>query len=181
MQSTLNPKNTLFVCIDLQEKLLPTMAHKDELVQNANLLLNAAQILGAPTLISEQYPKGLGKTHELIQAPQGAKVLEKTSFGLFNDECIKEFIGGSGCKTLVLFGIESHICVLQSVIDALNLGYECIIAGDALSSRSAMHHKFALDFFAQNGASVLPSESIIFRLLGDSKHEKFKEISALIK
>ena len=181
MQSTLNPKNTLFVCIDLQEKLLPLMAHKDELAQNANLLLNAAQILGAPTLISEQYPKGLGKTHELIQTPQNAKVLEKTSFGLFNDERIKEFIGGSGCKTLVIFGIESHICVLQSIIDALNLGYECVVAGDGVSSRSATHHKFALDFFAQNGASVLPSESIIFRLLGDSKHEKFKEISALIK
>lgn len=181
MQSTLNPTKTLFICIDLQEKLLPLMSRKDEVVKNANLLLRVAQILGAQTLITEQYPKGLGSTHADIKATQGAAKLEKTSFGIFNDEGIKEFITKSGCETLVIFGIESHICVLQSVIDALNLGFECVVAGDALGSRDESHHKFALDFFKQQGASVLPSESIVFRLLGDSKHPNFKAISALIK
>lgn len=187
MQSTLNPKNTLFVCIDIQEKLLPLMAHKDEVIKNANLLLQTAEILGAQSLVSEQYPKGLGKTCEQIKIPQNAKVLEKTSFGIFGDRAMREFIANSGCKTLVIFGIEAHICVLQSVIDALALGYECVLAADALSSRNATHQIYALDFFSslQNGASksisVLPAESIVFRLLGDSKHANFKEISALIK
>lgn len=181
MQSTLNPTKTLFVCIDLQDKLLPLMDHKDEVVKHANLLLNAAQILGAQMLITEQYPKGLGKTHADIKVPQGVKMLEKTSFGIFNDEYIKEYMIKSGCKTLVIFGIESHICVLQSVIDALNLGFECIVASDGTSSRNETHHKFALEFFAQKGASVLPSESIVFRLLGDSQHPNFKAISALVK
>lgn len=181
MQSILNPVKTLFVCIDLQEKLLSLMSRKDEVVKNANLLLRVAQILGAQTLITEQYPKGLGSTHEGIEAIQGAVRLEKTSFGIFNDEGIKEFITKSGCETLVIFGIESHICVLQSVIDALNFGFECIVASDALSSRNESHHKIALDFFKQKGASVLPSQSIVFGLLGDSKHPNFKELSALIK
>ena len=85
----LDTKNTLFVCIDMQERLLPLMAHKDEVIKNANLLLQTAEILGAQSLVSEQYPKGLGKTHELIQVPKGAKVLEKTSFGIFGDMAMR--------------------------------------------------------------------------------------------
>ena len=164
----LDTKNTLFVCIDIQEKLLPLMAHKDEVIKNANLLLQVAEILGAQSLVSEQYPKGLGKTCEQIKIPQNAKVLEKTSFGIFGDRDMREFIEGSGCKTLVIFGI-------------------CVLAADALSSRNATHQIYALDFFRslQNGASksisVLPSESVVFALLKDSKHANFKEISALIK
>ena len=183
----LDTKNTLFVCIDIQERLLPLMAHKDEVIKNANLLLQVAEILGAQSLVSEQYTKGLGKTCEQIKIPQNAKVLEKTSFGIFNDEGIKEFIKQSGCKTLVIFGIEAHICVLQSIVDALALGYECVLAADGVSSRNATHQIYSLDFFRslQNGSSksisVLPSESIVFALLKDSKHANFKEISALIK
>lgn len=183
----LDTKNTLFVCIDIQERLLPFMVHKDEVIKNANLLLQVAEILGAQSLVSEQYPKGLGKTCEQIKIPQNAKVLEKTSFGIFGDRDMREFIAESGCKTLVIFGIEAHICVLQSVTQAVNLGYECVLAADALSSRNATHQIYALDFFRslQNGASksisVLPSESVVFALLKDSKHANFKEISALIK
>ena len=183
----LDTKNTLFVCIDIQEKLLPLMAHKDEVVKNANLLLQVAEILGAQSLVSEQYPKGLGKTCEQIKIPQNAKVLEKTSFGIFGDKDMREFIANSGCKTLIIFGIEAHICVLQSVMQAVDLGYECVLVADALSSRNATHEIYALDFFRslQNGSSksisVLPSESVVFALLKDSKHTNFKEISALIK
>lgn len=181
MTSLDDAKNTLFICIDLQEKLLPLMASKDEVVKNANILLDAAHILGIKTLISEQYPKGLGKTHSDIKILQNAVVLEKTSFGIFNDEKIKEFIAQSGCKSLVFFGIESHICVLSSLLDGINLGYECILAADASSSRKFDNHKFALEFLAQIGVKILPSESILFRILGSSTHPNFKAISALVK
>ena len=163
------------------------MAHKDEVIKNANLLLQAAEILGAQSLVSEQYPKGLGKTCEQIKIPQNATILEKTSFGIFGDRAMREFVASSGCKTLVIFGIEAHVCVLQTVVDALALGYECVLAADALSSRNATHQIYALDFFRslQNSASksisVVPSESIVFRLLKDSKNPHFKAISALIK
>lgn len=175
------PNSTLFICIDLQEKLLPLMAHKDELVKNANILLNAACILNIQTLISEQYPKGLGKTDANISVPQNAVVLEKTSFGIFDDETMKARIAKSGCKKLVFFGVESHICVLSSVNEALNLGYECILAADATSARNPTHHALALDALRQNGVKVLPSQSVLFSLLKSATHPKFKEISALIK
>lgn len=175
------PNSTLFICIDLQEKLLPLMAHKDELVKNANILLNAAYILNIQTLISEQYPKGLGKTHAEIIIPQNAVVLEKTSFGIFDDETMKAHIAKSGCKKLVFFGVESHICVLSSLNEARNLGYECILAADATSARNLTHHQLALDESRQIGVKVLPSQSVLFSLLKSSTHPKFKEISALIK
>ncbi len=223
----LDAKNTLFVCIDLQDRLLPLMAHRDEVVKNANALLRGAEILGIQSLISEQYPRGLGATHADICLPRGAKVLEKTSFGLFGDNAAREFIAQSGRKCLVFFGIEAHICVLQSVVQAVNLGYECVVVGDGVSSRSAKSCEMGLDFlcsFSMNAfganfsasaatlnvaegfgelnstssddlkgalnaggarnlgvVSILPTESILFGLLKDSKHEKFKEISSLVK
>lgn len=212
----LDAKNTLFVCIDLQDRLLPLMARKDEVVKNANILLSAAQILGAQTLVSEQYPRGLGATHADIRLPAQAKVLEKTSFGVFGDRAMREFIAQSGRECLVFFGIEAHICVLQSVVQAANLGYECVVVGDCVSSRSEKSCEMGLDFLrsisadrvlnatnfsALNSAdfsatskkaefesfcgaksiSILPTESVLFNLLKDSKHEKFKEISSLVK
>ena len=185
----LDAKNTLFVCIDLQDRLLPLMARKDEVVKNANILLSAAQILGVQTLVSEQYPRGLGATHADIRLPAQAKVLEKTSFGVFGDTTMREFIAQSGRKCLVFFGIETHICVLQSVVQAANLGYECVVVGDCVSSRSAKSCEMGLDFLRSLGnsyeiegaVSILPTESVLFSLLKDSKHEKFKEISSLVK
>ena len=184
----LDAKNTLFVCIDLQDRLLPLMACKDEVVKNANILLSAAQILGAQTLVSEQYPRGLGATHADIRLPAQAKVLEKTSFGVFGDT-MREFIAQSGRECLVFFGIEAHICVLQSVVQAANLGYECVVVGDCVSSRNENTCEMGLDFLRSLGnsyeiegaISILPTESVLFSLLKDSKHEKFKEISSLVK
>ena len=185
----LDTKNTLFVCIDLQDRLLPLMAHRDEVVKNANTLLRAAEILGVQSLISEQYPRGLGATHADIELPRGAKVLEKTSFGLFGDSTVREFVAQSGRECLVFFGIEAHICVLQSVVQAVNLDYECVVVGDGVSSRSAKCCEMGLDFLRSLGnsckiegsVSILPTESVLFGLLKDSKHEKFKEISSLVK
>ena len=89
MRAVLKAKKMLFVCVDIQERLLELMAHKESVVKNANILLSSTQILQAPLLITEQYPKGLGKTHSAINLPENAPILEKTSFGIFGDEDIK--------------------------------------------------------------------------------------------
>ena len=85
----------------------------------------------------------------------------------------------------MFFGIEAHICVLQTIMQAVNLGYECVVVGDCISSRSGKSYEMALNFFhslsATETLSVLPAESVVFGLLKNSKHTKFKEISALIK
>ncbi|MCX2717199.1 isochorismatase family protein [Helicobacter sp. MIT 21-1697] len=181
MQPLIKAQKTLFICVDVQERLLGLMAHKDEVIKNTNILLESTQILKIPLLITEQYPKGLGKTHNAITLSPNAHILEKTSFGIFGDKKIKDYITQSKCKNLVFFGIESHICVLQSLIAARDLGYECILAADACSSRNENNHSLALEFFRTQGISVLPTESILFRILGDSMHTSFKAISALVK
>lgn len=173
--------DSLFVCIDIQEKLLPLISNKDEVVKNSNILLGGAEILGAKILISEQYTRGLGVTHSEIKAPTNAKVLEKTSFGVFGNSEMKKFIKKTSCKHLVLFGIETHVCVLQTVLQAVKLGYKCIVAGDAVGSRNEKNYLLALDFFRSLKVAVLPTESVLFNLLQDKQHEKFKEISSLVK
>lgn len=181
MRAILQSKDVLFICIDIQEKLTELMAHKEKVIKNANILLKAAAEFRIPTLVVEQYPKGLGKTHSAITIPEGVSVLEKISFGIFGDEGIASFIAQSKAKTLVFFGIETHVCVLQSLIEARHLGYECLLAADACSSREKASHKLALAFFNTQGIATLPTESILFRILGDCKHSSFKAISALVK
>lgn len=181
MRSILKTKRMLFVCIDVQEKLVGVMANKEKLIKNTNILLEAASLLGIPTLVTEQYPKGLGKTYSEIKIPQHSQVLEKTHFGIFGDENITRHIAQSKAKTLVFFGIESHVCVLQSIIEAQNRGYECLLAADACSSRDLQNHQLALEFFRTQGVGIFPTESILFRILGDCKHASFKAISALVK
>ncbi|WP_238700317.1 isochorismatase family protein [Helicobacter jaachi] len=178
---TLKAKKILFICLDMQERLLPAMARHDEILKNTRILLESAHILDIPTLITEQYPKGLGRTIETLKIPQNTHILAKTSFGIFDDADIKAHIGQSKRKTLVFFGIESHICVLQSIMQAQNLGYKCLLAADATSSRKESAYHLALEFLRFQGVGVLPTESILFSILGDSAHTSFKTISALVK
>ncbi len=181
MQSIIDSKQILFVCIDVQEKLLEHMAHKEKLIKNTNILLESSKELCIPTLITEQYPNGLGNTHKAIKPTSHAHILEKTHFGIFAQSSIASYIAQSNTKILVFFGIESHICVLQSVIEARNLGYECLLVADACSSRDRQNHKLAMSFLQNQGTAILPTESILFRIIGDSKHSSFKTISSLIK
>lgn len=194
-QALLNPKDTLFVCIDIQERLLPVMARKSEVVKNANRLLQGAQILGAKMLITEQYPKGLGVTDSSIiftriesfhtldsQDPNPQCVLkEKSTFSIFGDEHITALIAQSGCKNLVIFGIESHVCILQSTLHALALNFNVWVVQDALSSRDDANHLNAIALMQSQGARVTNTESVLFGSMLDSKDPHFKAISALVK
>lgn len=190
-----NVQDSLFLCIDIQEKLIPVMIYKQEVLKNANILLKAGQELGIKMLITEQYPKGLGKSCEELlfenianfnkfdtqkNIPQ-CVVFEKTSFSLFADSQIAACIDEQKCKNLFIFGVETHICVLQSVLHALELGYNVYLIEDALSSRTAKNHQNALEFMRFKGANVLNVESVLFAFIKDAKNLHFKTISALIK
>lgn len=177
-------KLPLFVCIDIQERLLPVMHEPQALIRRSNILLESARALNAPLLITEQYTRGLGKSVESLCIPPQAVVMEKISFGIFGDKDITAHIDSlkeDTCKTLIFWGIETHICVLQSAIQAKQRGYTCYLAADACSSRKAQDKELALDFMRTQGIHVLPLESILFLLLENCKHEQFKTIAALIK
>ena len=200
-KALLEPKETLFICIDIQERLLPVMARKQEVVKNTNKLLQGAKILKTKILITEQYKKGLGATDSSIifkeidsfdtldsrdvtnsdsQKPQ-CVLKEKTTFSIFGDEVITELVTKSGCKNLVIFGIESHVCVLQSTLHALKLGFEVFVVSDALSSRDDNNHFNALSLMQSQGAKIINTESVLFGSMLDSKDANFKAISALVK
>ncbi|TQR30617.1 hypothetical protein DMB92_07295 [Campylobacter sp. MIT 99-7217] len=193
--SLFDASNSLFLGIDIQERLIPVMCYKDKVLKNANTLLKAAQIFGIKTLITEQYPKGLGSTCKQIEfesiedlsklekhspKPQ-CKLLEKISFSVFADEQICAFIKEQAPKNLFIFGIETHVCVLQSVIHALELGYKIWLIEDCLSSRAKENHQNALELMRDLGANITNVESVLFGHMLDAKNENFKAISGLIK
>lgn len=178
IESPLFGNKTLLVCVDIQEKLINVMAEKERVLANATKILKASAELGLPMLISEQYPKGLGKTAlDCGEAP----TLEKETFSIFGNEQMAHFVRKSGCKTLVLFGIESHVCVFQSAVHALKLGYETIILADSCSSRDILCHNLAIRALSKKGATILPTETFIFGAMLGCKDAHFKAISAIVK
>lgn len=182
------PNESLLVVIDVQERLVPLMFDWQNLIKNTNTLLCGAQILGIPTLITEQYPKGLGNTDKRVEFDRGDSkicVLEKTSFSIFGNGEIMDFIAQlrtqGRAKNLIICGIESHICVLQSVFHALDLGLSVWVAQDALNSRKEANHLNAIELMRSKGAKISCVESLLFGAMLESKNEYFKQISALIK
>lgn len=182
------PNESLLVVIDVQERLLPLMFDYQNLIKNTNTLLRGAQILGIPTLITEQYPKGLGHTDKRVEFDRGDSTIcvrEKTSFSIFGNGEIIDFIAKLNtqgrAKNLIVCGIESHICVLQSVLHALDLGLSVWVAQDALNSRKEANHLNAIELMRSSGAKISCIESLLFGAMLESKNEHFKQISALIK
>lgn len=187
--------SSVLIVIDVQERLMPVIWESTRVIDGVNTLLSGANALQIPILITEQYPKGLGKTDPRIHfsptqvlapaptqadTPQ-ALVLEKVSFSIFGDEQITKTLRSLGAKNLLICGVESHVCVLQSVLHARKLGFEVWVANDALSSRKEVNHLNALQLMANVGAKIANVESMLFGAMHTAKHQSFKTISTLIK
>lgn len=178
----LNSDNSLLIIIDIQEKLIKAAQNSNSLINSANKITKAANILGIPLIITEQYPKGLGQTDpSIIEAYPNVHPIEKTSFSAMQEENFINEIKKFNKKQIILCGIETHICVLQTAIELISNGYDVYILKDASSSRSEFEHKSGLDLLQQYGAKIISTEIAIFQWLRTSKHPHFKEIQALIK
>jgi len=181
MNNTINSKNSLVLIIDVQEKLVK-MLNDESVKNNAVNIAKAAGILKLPVIITEQYPKGLGATIEEIKdALPDAKYIEKTHFSALKEEKFEETINSYRKKQVILFGIETHICVLQTAFDLLNKGYEVFIVQNACGSRCEDNKSAALRRLIHSGAQIVTTEMVLFELLEGSKHPNFKEIQTLIK
>src|SRR5579864_2133723 len=169
--------------IDIQEKLLPPIFEKERLVRNAQLLVRLADILSLPVIVSTQYEKGLGKTVEEISALlPDMKPLDKLEFGCFgNGEYCSQVGKLANRTTLLLCGIESHICVTQTALGALNQGLNVHVAADAVSSRTELNWKLGLNRMQAAGAVLSSTEMIIYELLGRSGTPAFKEMLKHLK
>jgi nicotinamidase-related amidase len=169
--------------IDIQEKLLPPIFEKERLVRNAALLVRLANILALPVIVSTQYEKGLGQTiTEIGSLLTNAKPVDKLEFGCFgNGEYCSQVGKLANRTTLLLCGMESHICVTQTALGSLNQGLNVHVASDAVSSRTELNWKLGLNRMQAAGAVLSSTEMMIYELLGKSGTPAFKEMLKHLK
>ena len=168
--------------VDLQERLAPAIADKEAAVGNCARLLQAAERLAVPVLISEQYPRGLGTTMPAIAslAPQAQRI-EKLSFSCMGETAFTEALESLGRSQVVVCGMEAHVCVLQTAMEMQASGIETFVVADATGSRQEESKRVALARMARAGVEVVTSEMVIFEWLGRAGSEAFREVSKLVR
>ena len=178
-------EQALVLCVDVQERLSAALPAEllARLRKNAAILLRGAAALGVPVLVSEQYKKGLGDTlPDLVEAlPAGAVRLEKLEFSAWAAAPIAQAILGSGRSQLIVFGMETHICVFQTVRDLCHTGFTVHVPHDAVASRDPENMRLGLVLAERAGAVVTAVETVLFDLLHRAGTPEFKLISALVK
>ena len=182
----LNIESSALIIIDIQDKLVKAANNGDTVAQNTVKLAKTAQILGIDTIVTEQYPKGLGGTVSSVaeSLPENTFLSEKTSFSALQETNIHEKINelkAKGVSQIFICGIETHICLLQTVQELLKEGFEVHVVKNASSSRSEAEHNTGIELMKQYGAYITSVEIVLFELLKTSKHSNFKGIQNLIK
>jgi nicotinamidase-related amidase len=172
--------DTGLLVIDVQTKLMAKIPGAAALIRDIAFLIDIAQLLGMPVQATEQYPKGLGPT-----VPELATRLPVRSDKLGFSSCavpsvIENFHRAARPK-IVLAGIETHVCVLNTALDLLAAGFRVYLPADALASRYTLDHDTALRRLEQAGAIVTTAETCVFEWIGGSDHPRFKEISKLVQ
>lgn len=175
-------ERTAILVIDFQEKLVPVIPDAVMIQANLVILAKAAGILGVPLLVTEQYPKGLGSTVPALAEELGEVArIEKTSFSCFGEPFFVDNLRRTGVDTLILGGVEAHVCVAQTALEALDAGYKVHILADAVGSRNPEHAKIALERLRDAGGQISCTEMALFELLGKAGTPEFKQIQSLIK
>ena len=178
----LDRKRTGLLVVDIQEKILAVMANPDRVVENSVKLIKGFKILGCPIFVTEQYPKGIGKTVKPIKSALGdIKIAEKLIFSCCGVEGLTRSILSKRIDQVVLCGIESHVCVWQTAMDLLHQDLTVFVVRDALSSRKDEDHEAALLRMGFHGIEVTTTETVLFELLNEAGTNEFKEVSKLIK
>ena len=178
----LDRHHTLALCVDIQERLLPHIHGHEELVRRSSTLIKGLRILDVPILVTEQYTKGLGVTVPEIAAALGTyEPIEKMSFSCCGNPDVEAAVLGSQRHQIIVFGIEAHVCVQQTVLDLLAQGQKVVVLDDCVSSRSANDARVALQRMRDAGATISTMESVLFELLRVSGTQEFKSISVLVK
>jgi nicotinamidase-related amidase len=178
----LDREKTALVLIDVQEKLFRLMPDQEALVGHLQQLVRGAQVLKLPIVWAEQYPEGMGKTIQAVAELLSKHVpIPKRSFSVCGHEPLRRQIQSLGCKQFVLAGIESHVCVYQSAVDLLALGYEVEVVSDAVSSRTEANRRIGLERVRRAGAAITSVETVLFELLRVAEGPRFKEILSIVK
>lgn len=181
-QKILTRDKTALLLIDVQERILDVMMNKDSLIDNQLKLIKGFKILNTPIFFTEQYPKGLGPTiNVLLEELKPLEAYQKITFScigagnLFND------MKDKGIEKVVVCGIESHVCVMQTALDLIQNDFQVSIPVNAVSSRKKEDYDAALVRYDREGVIITSVEAVLFELLENSRSDEFKQISKLIK
>lgn len=178
----INVEDTVFCLVDVQERLYPHVTNKDEIEKNLITLVKGLKIHNVPFIVNEQYKKGIGETipslRELVDKDPH---FEKTSFSCCKNESTLEALKSSNKKVVIVAGIETHVCVLQTCIDLLEENFQVVLVTDCVTSRKQNDTDVAIKRLVQAGVIPTTYESLLFELTVNAKNPVFKEISSLIK
>ena len=187
---THNPKlldsnHSVLLIVDIQTKLISAMPESSAqaMLENTQRLMTAANLLDIPILVTEQYPKGLGSTVECVSRAlnHNSVIIEKTCFSCYAADSFISALQKTARKQIIIIGQETHVCVLQTALDLIKLGFQVHIVEDAVCSRKTEHKTNALQRLQQYGAIISNFESVIFEWLKDSRHPHFSTISKLLR
>ena len=175
-------ENCCLMIIDVQTRLLGVMDAPSQVVGGCSLMMRAARVLGVPTIVTEQYPRGLGPTVEpLAELVDDDAVFSKIDFSAARNPAIRGWIGARAPKQIVIGGIEAHVCVLQTAMGLAEEGYSCFVAADATSSRKPANQAAAMQRLRDAGVGIVTSEMVAFEWLEKAGTPAFKELIPLIK
>ncbi|MBN2166069.1 MAG: hydrolase [Marinilabiliaceae bacterium] len=175
-------ESAIGVIVDIQERLFPVIHENTTLEKNVKLLIEGLSILHVPIIVTEQYKKGLGETINSIQAlVESHYHSEKIAFSCCDEPTFMEHIETSKKRSVIIAGIESHICVLQTAIDLKERGFTPVIIEDCVASRNPENKRIAMERLRQEGVIVSSYESILFELCRYAGNDAFKAISKLVK
>jgi len=178
----LGKHDAVLVLVDIQERLAAVMSERKKVVDNCLHLIELTRLLDIPVILNEQYPKGLGPTvSEIKDALQPYEPLEKLTFSCCKGPSFMDRLSGTGRKEIILAGMETHVCVLQTCIGLLDAGYKVHAVGDAICSRTIDNYRTAIEFMRDAGAVITCTETVLFQLLEKAGTDEFRTISKRIK
>ena len=175
------PKCQLLL-IDMQERLLPAMAEREAATESCATLLTAARHVGVPIIISEQYPKGLGRTlPKLADLAQTNEIMEKVEFSCFANPELRARLTGTDRAQTVIAGIEAHVCVLQTALEMAADGRKVFVVADGVTSRKPGSKAIALQRLMAAGVEIVSTEMVLFEWLRSAEAPEFRTLSRLIR
>ncbi len=175
-------ENSVLVIIDVQGKLSQLMYEKEKLFANLVRMVKASQLLEIPILWNEQYPEGLGATvPELAELLTNQKPMAKMSFGCCGNASFVTELRKLNRRQVLLVGIETHVCVYQSAVELMQMGYEVNLISDAVSSRTPENKRIGMKLIKADGGRITSTETALFELMRTASHPRFRDISRLVK
>ncbi|CAH8553340.1 unnamed protein product [Schistosoma bovis] len=173
------PRTALLLC-DIQEKFRPTISHFDAIVETSSRMLTAARMLGMRIVVTEMYPKGLGPTVKELGDLSGIPIISKRSFSMLTDEVANVLELGKQINSVLLCGIETHVCVQSTALDLIERGIQVHCIVDAVSSRNMVDRMFGFQRMSQSGVYLTTCESALLTILCGSDHPQFRDVQKII-